>query len=186
MKTQKERKRQFQRFIISLIVLGLCGLFWVFRIIDILPEALVSGAAFISLAVDVICVVVCIRCISDMTKADAGDDAEEMPHLGLAELEEKNLSTPTVMKLEALKHLLESCDIIDFLVSTEKGLVRLGATAETMPGKSEFFNKKYYVGDKVYNDIEAMSVAFEELFPDGEAEVLLIDGLDVKHWNIPR
>ncbi len=185
MKDKTDKKRLICRIVLSLFTLTLCILFWLFKIIDMIPEALISGLAFASIIAAVIAFVVLFQSLSGIFSEENAGKPEEMPNLGFRTQETEKLPPATVLKLTSVKSLLESWEIIEFVVSTPNGIIKLGASAETLPGRSEYINKEFYVGDKIYGNMNAMNAALDELFPEVDVEVFLIDEVEPKYWKIP-
>lgn len=182
---KKERGKLFCRLVLSSAALILVILFWSLGVIESVPEQLLSIVALAALIIAVIAVIAIFRSLSTLVGGKSGTEQGEVPQPDFWKQETEKLPPATVLKLVSVRSLLEDWDIIEFLVLTKSGIVKLGATAETLAGGSEFFNKKFYIEDKVYDSANMMSAALEELFPEEEVEVYLIDGVEAKYWKIP-
>ncbi len=98
----------------------------------------------------------------------------------------KNNLIPTTISVNAVISLLADNDIIEFEVAKEETSIFLGSSSDCEPGSSVFFDKLYYIETKAYTDLDNMIEALNDLFPDGEIPVLLIDGVSPKHYRIPN
>ena len=88
------------------------------------------------------------------------------------------------VKIKSIATLLADNDIIEFEAMVGETIIKFGSSSDLEPGGSVFFDKKYYVGNTEYADLDDMVAAMNKLFPD-EIPVLLIDGVKPKYYKIP-
>lgn len=181
MKLNKEKIKRILKILVPLIIL-ICSFVYRFeQILDIIPYQLKNITALALVALRIICIVIIVRSFYN-----TAHDDKQAQSFGMWEGDEKKLPPATKIKLSSIKKMLEDSEIIEFVVSADEGIIKLGTSTETEPGRGDFFNKEYYAGDKIAADIDEIFDYLDELFPDGEVEVFLIDGLQPKHYNIPH
>ena len=97
---------------------------------------------------------------------------------------ETKVSDPSV-RFTALElvALAEKCDVVEILAAANNDVVRVGTTSDSLPGKSQLFDKKYYIGEYFYDDANAFQQALCEKFPDGIIDVVKIDGVDPSQYK---
>ena len=71
--------------------------------------------------------------------------------------------------------LLESNDIIDILIISNNQLIRLGASADSRPGSSKFFDKNFYINDRDNVTIEDLKETINTYSVNGKVCVVAID-----------
>ena len=73
--------------------------------------------------------------------------------------------------------LAKSCDIVEIELLTNGKTLTVGASSDSEPGRSELFDKLYYVDKKEYAAIADFRAALLPLTVDGKLYVYCIDGL---------
>lgn len=72
--------------------------------------------------------------------------------------------------------LAKSCDIVEIELLTNGKTLTVGASSDSEPGRSELFDKLYYVDKKEYAAIADFRAALLPLTVDGKLYVYCIDG----------
>lgn len=80
--------------------------------------------------------------------------------------------------VDEIVNLAEQCDVIDVYATHNNKVLRLGTSSDSMPGKTALFNKKYYIGDICYSDVDSFREALFIIFPDNVIHVASIDDVD--------
>lgn len=62
----------------------------------------------------------------------------------------KTMNTGKQYHLEQISKMLRESDIIEIEVRTLSDVITIGSSSDCKPGKFEFFDKAYYIGDKEY------------------------------------
>ena len=78
--------------------------------------------------------------------------------------------------------LLDSNDIIEFLIVADEKIIELGATSDSKQGSAKFFNKKFYLGDNEDISIEGLREALEKDSKNGKICILEIDGVSPDNY----
>lgn len=112
--------------------------------------------------------------------------------LALAERREKTKKAAMNPKVAAKKgkcasvngiiSLLDSNDIIEFLIVADEKIIELGATSDSKQGSAKFFNKKFYLGDNEDISIEGLREALEKRSKNGKICILEIDGVSPDNY----
>lgn len=112
--------------------------------------------------------------------------------LALAERREKAKKAAMNPKVAAKKgkcasvnsiiSLLDSNDIIEFLIVADEKIIELGATSDSKQGSAKFFNKKFYLGDNEDISIEGLREALEKDSKNGKICILEIDGVSPDNY----
>ena len=79
--------------------------------------------------------------------------------------------------INSILTLLEENDIIELLALSHGQIIRLGASSNSSPGNSHFFDKNYYVNDEDSVTIEELIKVLSRYSVDGELCVISIDGI---------
>ncbi len=79
--------------------------------------------------------------------------------------------------VDALVSLLENNDIIDIVLHHKGQVVKIGASAESSPGRNDLFNKAYYMNDRCVGIDELRKELSLLANSNGQVAVALIDDL---------
>lgn len=79
--------------------------------------------------------------------------------------------------LDEIVHMAEICDIIEIKLYANGSAVIIGSSADSKPGRSDLFDKRYYVGKEEFPDISGFKNALRSYAVDGKLSVLAIDGI---------
>ena len=88
-------------------------------------------------------------------------------------------------EIEQVLSLLESNDIIEIIILSNKKAIELGASSDSINGKSALFDKKYYIGNE--KDVTLPSIRKKlacDYSVDGKISVLSIDGVSPSFYKI--
>ena len=83
---------------------------------------------------------------------------------------------------ERIVSLAKNNDIIEFCILVNDQYIYLGASADSKPGRSTFFDKYYYVDDKELLTLEEFTQLLIDLSADGTLCVTEIDGTKPQHY----
>lgn len=84
---------------------------------------------------------------------------------------------PCVYSVGEVVTLAESCEIVEVELLTNGETLAVGASSDSEPGRSELFDKLYYVGQQEYASIADFRAALLPFADDGMLSVYRIDGL---------
>ena len=89
---------------------------------------------------------------------------------------------PVLIRLEEIIRLAAENDIIEFVICFDHACIKCGASSDSTP--TEMFDKRYYIGQTEFSEIEEFASRLSEYSVGGAVEVVTIDGLGVQNWNI--
>lgn len=93
---------------------------------------------------------------------------------------------PKVIPIKDIIKCVEENDIIEFVICFENKLIKCGASSDSTP--TRIFDKRYYIEQKEYLEIEEFASALSQYGKNGVVEVITVDGLgpDTLGLNTPR
>ncbi len=81
--------------------------------------------------------------------------------------------------LSQVVQLCSANDIIDLEILKRGSLIHIGSSSDLNPGESDFFDKRYYIGETEYLSIDPFGEELEKLALDGKIAVVSIDDVPV-------
>ena len=88
---------------------------------------------------------------------------------------QKKACQPVKYSTDFILNQIEKNDILDIELERRGALVRVGASSDSKPSSSRFFDKQYYIGKRTYMDFEAFQRALLQYAADGYFNVTLVD-----------
>ena len=91
-----------------------------------------------------------------------------------------------VYSVDEVVTLVESCEIVEIELLTNGKTLAVGASSDSEPGRSELFDKLYYVGKQEYAAISDFRAALLPFADDGMLSIYRVDGLPPEQsWPKP-
>jgi hypothetical protein len=81
---------------------------------------------------------------------------------------------------EEIIRLADENDIIEIEIQTRDTVLKIGTSSDCKNGSSEFFDKRFFIGDKEFLNKEDFSAEISALSGGGEIAVVSIDGVSAK------
>ena len=82
--------------------------------------------------------------------------------------------------IDEIVDLVRKNDIVQFVIATDKGTVRAGASSDYKHSKGIFFDKLYYINETEYKQIENFKNALATLASEGMLFVYSIDDIVIE------
>ena len=96
----------------------------------------------------------------------------------LAKVEiKKAMKSSKFCSVDRILSLLEANDIIEILIISNQQIIKLGASSDSHPWSSQFFDKKYYIDDFDCIEIEEIKEKLNSYSVDAKVQVVTIDGI---------
>lgn len=68
-------------------------------------------------------------------------------------------------------------DIIEFLILSENGIVKIGSSSDNKYSSAVFTDKRYYIDNEEYQSQETFSLELTKLFSEQTVNVITVDGV---------
>ena len=99
-----------------------------------------------------------------------------------AEIKEKEIGQSLKGKLYLLDEivlLLDKNDIIEIKIKADGKIIRIGSSSDCKAGSNKFFDKRFYIENNEYKNIETFINKIKSYVKDGKINVIFIDGIPV-------
>ena len=90
-----------------------------------------------------------------------------------------------VYSIDQIRALAEKNDIVEIVILFHGKTVKLGSSAECKNGSATFFNKRFYVGDKEFAEIDSFVREVQNYAECGKYTVVSIDGAAPQFYKPP-
>ena len=82
--------------------------------------------------------------------------------------------------IEEILSLLVANDIIEIWIVSNNKIIEIGSSSDCREGSAQFFDKRYYVNDNEFTNIDQLRTEILPYFVDEKVKVISIDGISPK------